>query len=336
MKENIKLGLILFVFTATAGLLLGLVHEITKEPIARQEALSRSAVGEVLPAAKSVKKAEVTIPEGSVVQEINEAYDGDKLVGHTMRIISKGFHGPIEFVIGITADDKIEGMKILSHTETAGLGANIEKDSFRGQFKGKSIEKDIEVVKGGGASGDNQIDAITGATISSNGVTNGINEALKFYRTAIKGEKAAPEKTKESLVKEILPDSDKLEKSEAQIPDGTSIKEIDNVYQGDKQVAYAFKVAPQGFGGEVETIAVISMDGKLEGIRILKHSETPGLGANAEKESFWSQFTGKSTDSPIEVDAMSGATITSKAVIKGVNEAADFYRSSLSGKGGQK
>lgn len=186
MKENLKLGMILFIFTALAGLILGFAYDITKEPIARQDRINSSAIGEVLPAAKDVRPVDVKIPEGSIITAVNGAYDGDKLVGHTIRLTAKGFHGKIDMVLGVTVDGKLGGIKILNHSETPGLGANIVKESFKKQFQGKSIDNVLEVVKTGAAS-ENQIDAISGATISSTAVTKGVNDALAFYKTELKG-----------------------------------------------------------------------------------------------------------------------------------------------------
>lgn len=344
MRENLRLGLILFMITAIAGMLLGTVFEITKDPIAKQERLESSAVGDVLPGAKDIKKLNVKIPENSVVKEVNEAYNGNTIVGHTIKLTAKGFHGAVEMIVGITKDGKIGGIKILNHSETPGLGANIEKDSFKGQFKDKLIDNPLVVVKSE-ASKDNEIQGISGATISSNGVASGINKAIEFYKTVVKGEAAKPEKTKEGLVKELLPEADKIEALKAEIPQNTSIKEVDSVYSGDKLLGYAFKVATKGYGGDIETIVVITVDDKIKGIRILKHSETPGLGAEIEKDEFTSQFSGKATNTPIEaakgeakdnqINAISGASNTVNGLITGVNEASNFYNNQLKGKGGK-
>src|SRR3712207_8052036 len=88
-------------------------------------------------------------------------------------------------MVGITTDGKVSGIKILSHSETPGLGANAETPQFSGQYKDKPA-KELEVVKGT-ASADNQIAAITGATITSKAVTKGVNEAIEFYDSKLKG-----------------------------------------------------------------------------------------------------------------------------------------------------
>ena len=80
-------------------------------------------------------------------------------------------------MIGIDKDGAVTGVEFLSISETAGLGMNAQKETFRDQFKGKNSE--ITVVKT--APGDDEIQALTGATITSNAVTKSVNTALKLY-----------------------------------------------------------------------------------------------------------------------------------------------------------
>ena len=88
-------------------------------------------------------------------------------------------------MVGIDKSGKLAGIQILSQAETAGLGANCTNPEFYEQYAGKSIEKDIEVVKSEG--NDSQIKAITGATITSKGVTTAVNDAVKFYKENLQG-----------------------------------------------------------------------------------------------------------------------------------------------------
>ena len=103
---------------------------------------------------------------------------------------------------------------------------------------------------------------------------------------------------------------------------------VNAVYVSDS--GYAVEVAPAGFDGEV-TMMVGVADGKVTGISVISHTETPGLGAvaaaaNAKGEAFRGQFVGKSGVLAVgdQIDGMSGATITSKAVVTGVNAALAF------------
>lgn len=185
MKENLKLGGILLIITAVAGLLLGTAHTATKEPIAKQEQMAKAAaMKEILPGAEEFKVKELAL-EG-VIKEVNEGTASGKTVGYAIKVTPKGYGGAIQLMVGISTEGKVEGIKILFHNETPGLGANAPQPKFSGQFKNKPIDKELQVVKQTPSS-DNQIEAITGATITSKAVTNGVNEAVKFYNTKLKG-----------------------------------------------------------------------------------------------------------------------------------------------------
>lgn len=185
MKENLKLGGILLLIAALAGLLLGWAHEITKEPIAKQEITAKAeAMKEILPAASEFKLSDIKATDGII--EINEGINSGKTVGYAIKVAPKGYAGAIELMVGISNEGKVEGIKILSHNETPGLGAKAPQPKFSGQFKGKPLDKELQVVKRTPSS-PNEIEAITGATISSKAVTTGVNEAVKFYNSELKG-----------------------------------------------------------------------------------------------------------------------------------------------------
>ena len=79
--------------------------------------------------------------------------------------------------IGITAEGEITGIGYLALNETPGLGMKASESEFKDQFAGKNAAQ-LTLVKGGGASGDDQINAISGATVTSSAVTNAVNAAL--------------------------------------------------------------------------------------------------------------------------------------------------------------
>lgn len=101
--------------------------------------------------------------------------------------------------------------------------------------------------------------------------------------------------------------------------------EVAAVYQAGDQ-GYVVEVTPAGFGGTIDMVVGVKADGTVSGVAIISMSETSGLGANASKDSFRSQFTGKSGELAVtkdggDIDALTGATITSRAVTRGVNTA---------------
>jgi len=121
------------------------------------------------------------------------------------------------------------------------------------------------------------------------------------------------------------------------IPTADSFREINRVgmvfYQGmvsGTVTGAAFSLAPQGYSGKIEMLIGVDLNGKVSGIKILNQRETPGLGANVIKSNFLKQFIQKSLLDPIEpkkdIDAITGATITTRAVCRGVKSALDNYQ----------
>ncbi|NEZ47173.1 RnfABCDGE type electron transport complex subunit G [Clostridium niameyense] len=184
-NETLQLGLKLLLITAIAGLILGGAYRITKEPIANQVAKTNSeAMRETLPKADKfeVMKGKA---KGQVL-EVNEGKSGSETAGYAIKVLTKGYGGQIEIMVGISSEGKVQGIKILSHSETPGLGANAPQPKFSGQFKGKETDKELEVVKKA-PSNPSEIQAITGATITSRAVTKGVNDAISYYKDELKG-----------------------------------------------------------------------------------------------------------------------------------------------------
>ncbi|MFH1379605.1 MAG: RnfABCDGE type electron transport complex subunit G [bacterium] len=116
------------------------------------------------------------------------------------------------------------------------------------------------------------------------------------------------------------------------LPGSNRFEQKENKFEGfadDQQIGTAVELAPKGYGGKIKMLAGIDRNGTLIAIAILSHTETPGLGKNIEMESFKRQFKGKShkgmflkKDSPQgEVDAITAATISSRAVTDAVRKA---------------
>lgn len=185
MGKIVRLGLILLALTAITGLLLGVVYGITKEPIRKtQERQKMEALAATLPGADAFKA--LPVPEGSgVILEINEGSGGGAVRGYNFTVAPKGYAGVIELVVGVSVDGTIQGIQILKHTETPGLGAKAAEPAFSGQFKEKKVEK-LETVKVP-PSAPEHIQAISGATITSVAVASGVNEALSYFKAHLSG-----------------------------------------------------------------------------------------------------------------------------------------------------
>ncbi|MBU5256731.1 MULTISPECIES: RnfABCDGE type electron transport complex subunit G [Tissierella] len=110
----------------------------------------------------------------------------------------------------------------------------------------------------------------------------------------------------------------------------SSVIEIFEAYDGENLYGYAIKTKSSGFGGDLVTLTGFASDGNVMGMRLLEHSETPGIGAKAAEADFSDKFVGKGASEEIKVEAISGATITSKGVMAGVNIAREVFNTELS------
>lgn len=194
MKEMLKNAGILLAITVIAGFVLGAVYQITKEPIAlAKEAAAMAAYKEVFADAADFNELEVKADAlvqggiaGSDIDNVFEALGNDgALLGYVLVVTNhEGYGGDIQFSIGIANDGTTNGISILSIAETPGLGMEAEK-ILKPQYAGKNVAQ-FTVTKTGAVS-DEQIDAISGATITSNAVTNGVNAGLYYFQNVLGG-----------------------------------------------------------------------------------------------------------------------------------------------------
>ena len=200
MKKILKDAFALLMITLVAGILLGFVYSITKEPIAQQEQLTKErSCQEVfadaatfendtddLEAAAAAMKA-----AGYEVQTLSEILvakdDSGSTLGYVLSLVDpEGYGGDISFMMGIRLDCTLNGISILSIGDTAGLGMNADTDAFKSQFANKKVEK-FTFTKTGSTS-DSEIDALSGATITTTAMTNGVNAGLAAF-SSLGGEK---------------------------------------------------------------------------------------------------------------------------------------------------
>lgn len=201
MKNMIKDAAILLIITLFSGLILGLVYGITKEPIAlAEEKAAKEAYAEVFPAAVEFQDQEVVSAEDENwkaewetagfeavdIENALAALDGNgNTLGYVLTVTShEGYGGDITFTMGIGMDGTLNGISILSISETAGLGMKAE-DVLKPQFAGKNVSS-FTYTKTGAVS-DSQIDAISGATITTNAVTTAVNGGLYYFQTQLGG-----------------------------------------------------------------------------------------------------------------------------------------------------
>ena len=192
MKSMIKDTLILLIITVISGGILGLVYQVTKEPIAiAQEKKTQEAYKAAFPEAEffeedgdfSESEAEKVIKENypdTVIETSMYALDADKnVLGYVIKVLStEGYSGNIRFLVGFKLDGTINAVALLEIKESAGLGMNAESVLIP-QYKGKPITI-FEVTKTG-VTKENQVDAISGATITTDAINNGVNAAASYF-----------------------------------------------------------------------------------------------------------------------------------------------------------
>ena len=166
-----RLVLTLFLIAALTAAALAGVNAITKDRIAAAKAeKAQKAIAEVLGSAENLAEIAFTDDTGTV----NKVYSSS--AGYAVEVAPMGFGGEITMMVGISTEGKVLGISIVSHTETASLGAiaaagTSAGQSFRDSFQG--LSGTVSVSKDGG-----EADTITSATITSRAVATGVNAAL--------------------------------------------------------------------------------------------------------------------------------------------------------------
>lgn len=194
--KTVKNVLVLTIITVLAGFLLGYVYDITKGPIAdATEKAKQEAYKSVFSSAdhfEEVKGFDTAIATNGVtsagipgvsVDEALEAMDASgNVLGYVLTVTSsEGYGGDVTLSMGVTNDGTINGIEFLSLSETAGLGMKADTDEFKSQFAGMHVTQ-ISYTKSG-KQNDYEIDAISGATITTNAVTNAVNAGLSYFST---------------------------------------------------------------------------------------------------------------------------------------------------------
>ncbi len=177
MLKILKLACTLAVVCTISAGLLAYVYALTAPRIeANAKSAFEKSLREVLPEADAFTEASGKVGQSGVY----EASAGGKVIGAALAVSPRGYSGSIDLLVGVGTDLTVRGVKVLNQRETPGLGTNILKPAFLRQFVGKRIGDALEPKK--------DVDAITGATISTRGVCDGVRAALKHGREALRKE----------------------------------------------------------------------------------------------------------------------------------------------------
>lgn len=192
MNKIIKNTFILTLITVVAGFLLGAVYEVTKDPIAAtKEKAKQEACQKVFPEADTFEMISIDEDAAKMAIEllgrnasVDEAYIAkmnNEQAGYVITTTDKGgYGGDIQISVGVMNDGSVNGISILTISETAGLGMKATEPEFYNQYSGvKTPGFYTEKDKGSGKT----VDTISGATITTRAVNGAVNLALNYYRT---------------------------------------------------------------------------------------------------------------------------------------------------------
>ena len=198
-KKIVHDALILFAFTVVLGLVLGVVYGITKEPIdkvnyektqaAYQQVFADAASFEEYTGFDEDAAASLLAENGFAdeIEAVNTALDASgNALGYVLTVTAKdASQSTITFSVGIQNDGTVNGYSITSIAETPGLGMKATGEEFYSQFEGKNVDS-FTVVKMT-PTADNEIESISGSTITSKAMANGVNACLTYFRNVLEG-----------------------------------------------------------------------------------------------------------------------------------------------------
>lgn len=289
------------------------VYMLTKDTIAAA-ALEAQASARRAVMAEAAAMTELPLEEGATVDYCYEAYDASgQSIGYISQITVMGFGGEIEVTVGMDRAGAITAVKVggANFAETSGLGAKTRDAEFTDQFAGKT---GMLVLK-------QDIDSVTGASVSSSAVVGGVNRAVSYMTGLLP---AAPV----SDVPEISLTEEELLALTGGAPaiwmgGGT---DIDGWWQID---GGGYIVRATGFGlGPIAVTAAFDSNGVVTAILIGDENfmESAGYGARVQEPAYWSQFIGRSGRQEYgpELDGITGASTTANATLGAINACMTF------------
>ncbi len=280
--------IVLVTLVLVAAVALAVTNAVTEQRVADQNlAGAQEGLKKIFPDAEEGAKGFEPIPleEGSGLDFAYIVKKGPDVIGYAGKTTAQGYGGPVEVTVGIAPEGPLKGIYVggANFKETEGLGSKAKEEPFLGQFAGKQPPMTL---------GDN-VDAISGATVTSRAVAEGVNTAYE----------------KLTVLVGIVP---------GQSPGGSAQPAANG---------RAVNASVIGYGGPVLVQLTLDDSGVITAIAVggARFAETDGVGSKVKEAAFTQQFVGKKPPLSMgDVDAVSGATVSSQAVVDAVNAAYGF------------
>ncbi|MCD8185278.1 MAG: RnfABCDGE type electron transport complex subunit G [Rikenellaceae bacterium] len=335
MESTLKnMVLVLFLITLFASGAVAVVNQLTEEPIAEAKAAKTSgAIGEVVPPFDNDIAATATPVEiDGGTATLYTAQQGAKPVGYAVQsFTTNGFSGLITLMVGFLPDGTIQGIQVLSHAETPGLGSKITEagNPLTASFEGKNpAELKMTVRKDGG-----DIDAITASTITSRAYTEAVQRAYDVFLSEVYGvEFSSPQIYGVDPYRTVFPEytNDPASEMVTVQVDGNSMQ-VFPVKKEHELLGYMVYSAAEGYKSTIDLLVGFAPDGTILDILVTGQDETPGYGTDIllEDNPLLTSLKGKKAaelDIRLQADggdvqAISGATGSSEGYTRGVNAA---------------
>ena len=182
-KEIIRVAVTLFLIVGITALLLATVNELTHKKIdENMNAKIELAMREVFPAENYVATDRSFDEESGILALYEARGEEDAVLGYCVQATASGFGGAVEIIVGVDKEGRVTKTRIVSMSETPGVGTQTNSDDFLSRFEGKS---GVLTVTKGDVKKDTEIAAVSGATVSSKAVTAGVNAAVSAVSQVI-------------------------------------------------------------------------------------------------------------------------------------------------------
>lgn len=331
--------LVLLLITLFASGAVAVVYQLTEEPIAEaKRAKTSGAIGEVVPAFDNdIASTAKTVEIDGAVSTIFTAEKGGAPVGYAIETFTtNGYSGLITLMVGFLPDGTIEGIQVLTHAETPGLGSKMTEpgNPLTASFEGKNpADLKMAVKKDGG-----DVDALTASTITSRAYTEAVDRAYRVFLAEVKGEELPSAQIYGvDPYETIFPGYDNDPASEM-IPVKVGENDINvfTVRKAGEHLGYLVYSTAEGYKSTIHLLTGFAPDGTILNILVTGQDETPGYGTDITlpENPLLESFKGKNandlnmtfTSAGGDIEAISGATVSSEAYMKAVAAAYQAYQ----------